>query len=104
LDLGGNKWREAGEDCTTRCFITCTLPKISLGSLNQGGCDRRGHVACMGYEKCIQCLVITPEGKGPLGRPRRRWKNNIKNILGKQGGKVWTGRMWLRIGSSGGLL
>jgi hypothetical protein len=25
-------------------------------------------------------------------------------ILGKQRGKVWTGFIWLRIGSSGGLL
>jgi hypothetical protein len=25
-------------------------------------------------------------------------------ILGKQGGKVWTGFIWLRIGTSGGLL
>jgi len=23
-------------------------------------------------------LVGNPEGKGPLGRPRRRWENNIK--------------------------
>jgi len=22
--------------------------------------------------------VVTPEGKGPLGRPRRRWEDNIK--------------------------
>jgi hypothetical protein len=25
-------------------------------------------------------------------------------ILGKQGGKLWTGFIWLRIGASGGLL
>jgi hypothetical protein len=25
-------------------------------------------------------------------------------ILGKQGGKVWTGFIWIRIGTSGGLL
>jgi len=42
--------------------------------------------------------------KRPLGRPRRRWGDNIKKqILGKYGGKVWTGCMWLRRGSSGGL-
>jgi hypothetical protein len=23
-------------------------------------------------------LVVKPEGKRPLGRPRRRWENNIK--------------------------
>jgi hypothetical protein len=28
----------------------------------------------------------------------------FEGILGKQGGKVWTGIIWLRIGSSGGFL
>jgi hypothetical protein len=28
-------------------------------------------------------LVIMPKGKRPLGRPRRRWKYNIKWISGK---------------------
>jgi hypothetical protein len=28
LDLGGRKWREAGEDCLMNSFINCTLNKI----------------------------------------------------------------------------
>jgi hypothetical protein len=28
----------------------------------------------------------------------------LKRILGKQGGKVWIGFIWLRVGTSGGLL
>jgi hypothetical protein len=39
-----------------------------------------GHVARMG-EKRNALLVGKPEGKGPLGRPRRRWVNNIKMDL-----------------------
>jgi hypothetical protein len=39
--------------------------------------------------------------KRPLGRPRRRWVNNIKIDLRKI---VWIGLMWLRIGTSVGLL
>jgi len=31
-------------------------------------------------------LVGKPEGKRPLGRPRRRWKDNIKLDLQKVGG------------------
>jgi hypothetical protein len=27
--------------------------------------------------------VVKPEGKRPLGRPRRRWENNIKMDLRK---------------------
>ena len=31
-------------------------------------------------------LVGKPEGKRPLGRPRRRWENNIKKDLQEVGG------------------
>ena len=31
-------------------------------------------------------LVRKPEGKRPLGRPRRRWKDNIKMDLQEVGG------------------
>jgi hypothetical protein len=44
-----------------------------------------------------------PEGERPLGRPRRRWEDNIKMYLGENG-LIWTGLMWLRMGTSGGLL
>jgi hypothetical protein len=51
-------------------------------------------------------MVGMPEGKGPLGRPRRRWVDNIKMDLREIGwdGVDWIGLIWLRIGSSGGLL
>jgi hypothetical protein len=41
-----------------------------------------GHIARMG-EKMIayRILVGQPEGKGPLGRPRYRWVDNIKMDL-----------------------
>jgi hypothetical protein len=35
-------------------------------------------------------LVGKPEGKRPLGRPRRRWVDNIKVDL-RRDGMVWTG-------------
>jgi hypothetical protein len=47
--------------------------------------------------------VGNPEGKRPLGRPRRRWVDNIKfdlRVIGWDGG---IGSIWLRIGTSGGL-
>jgi hypothetical protein len=38
-----------------------------------------GHVARMGEErKLYKVLVGNPEGKRPLGRPRRRWKDWIR--------------------------
>jgi hypothetical protein len=32
-------------------------------------------------ERCMQMLVGKPEGIRPLGRPRRRWEDNIKMDL-----------------------
>jgi hypothetical protein len=49
-------------------------------------------------------LVGKPEGKRPLARPRRRWENNIKADLQEVRGEAWTGLIWLRIGTDGGLL
>jgi hypothetical protein len=41
-----------------------------------------GHVARMGERKGVcRVLVGKPEGKRPLGRPRRGWKDNIKMDL-----------------------
>jgi len=41
-----------------------------------------GHVACMGERRGIyRVLVGKPEGKSPLGRPMRRWDDNIKMHL-----------------------
>jgi hypothetical protein len=47
-------------------------------------------------------LVGKPEGKRPLGRPRRRWEDSIKMDLQEVGWGVWTGLSWLRIGTGGG--
>ena len=41
-----------------------------------------GHVARMGETRGVyRVLVGKPEGKRPLGRPRRRWEDNIKMYL-----------------------
>jgi hypothetical protein len=40
------------------------------------------HVARMGEKRNVYRLLVgKPEGKRPLGRPRRRWINNIKMDL-----------------------
>jgi hypothetical protein len=44
-----------------------------------------------------------PEGKRPLGRPRHGMVK-LKLILEGQDGVVWTGLIWLRVGTSGELL
>jgi hypothetical protein len=38
-----------------------------------------GHVASVGEGRGVyRVLVGRPEGKRPLGRPRRRWEDNVK--------------------------
>jgi hypothetical protein len=53
-----------------------------------------GHVARMGEKRNVYRLLVgEPEGKGPLGRPRRRWIDNIKMYLLEIGVSVvdWIG-------------
>ena len=51
--------------------------------LNEGA----GHVARMGEGRGVhRVLVGKPEGKRPLGKPRRRWEDNIKMDLQEVGG------------------
>jgi hypothetical protein len=55
--------------------------------------------------RVYKVLVGKPEGKRPLGRPRRRWENGIRMDL--MGGLAWG--VWIefdchRTGTGGGLL
>jgi len=49
-------------------------------------------------------LVGKPESKRPLGRPRRRWEDNITMDIQEVGCGVWTGSSWLGLGTDGGHL
>jgi hypothetical protein len=45
-----------------------------------------GHVARMGEERGVyRVLMGKPEGRRPLGRPRRRWEDNIRMNLREVG-------------------
>jgi hypothetical protein len=58
----------------------------------------------MGEErKVYNVLVGKPEGKRPLGRPRRRWEDGIRLDLRRLAWEVWIGFDWLRTGTGGGL-
>jgi hypothetical protein len=63
-----------------------------------------GHVARMGEGRNVyRVLVGKPEGKRPLGRPKSRWEDGIRMDLMEIGWEVWSGFVWLRIGTGGGL-
>jgi hypothetical protein len=52
-----------------------------------------GHVARLGEKRnAYRLLVGMPEGKMPLGRPRRRWVDNIRMGLGEVG---WGDADWI---------
>jgi hypothetical protein len=55
-----------------------------------------GHVESMEGKSCVEDFGEKPEGKRPLGRPRRRWEDNIKADIQEGGCGVWTGLNWLR--------
>ena len=58
-----------------------------------------GHVARMGEKRGIyRILVGKPEGKRPLGRPRRKWEDNIKLDLQEVG---CGGMEWIELAKDG---
>jgi hypothetical protein len=54
--------------------------------------------------KVYKVLVGKPEGKRPLGRPRRRREDGVRMDLREFAWGVWTGFDWLRTGTGGRLL
>ena len=59
-------------------------------------------VACSTYGGVAYwVLVEKPKGKRRLGRPRRRWEENIKMDPQEVGLGTWTALIWLRIGTVG---
>jgi hypothetical protein len=67
--------------------------------------DEMSEACSMNGEKrnAYEILVGKPEGMRPLGlgRPRRRWVDNIKIDVGVM---VWIRLFWFRIGTSGEVL
>ena len=63
-----------------------------------------GHVARMVEKGLCRVLLGKPEGKRPLGRPRRRWVDNIRMDHRRLDVGMWTRLGWPRIETGGGLL
>jgi hypothetical protein len=54
-----------------------------------------GHVARMGEERNVyRVLMGKPEGKRPLGRPRRRWEDGIRVNRRENG---WGSVDWIQL-------
>jgi hypothetical protein len=65
--------------------------KIIMVNSTRMKCAR--HVTCVGEKRnAYRILVGKPEGKRPLGRPKRRWEDNNKMDLREIG---WGGLGWI---------
>jgi hypothetical protein len=71
--------------------MICTAHPIFSGDQIEKN-ETGPHVACLGERRGVyKVLVGKPEGKRPLGRPRRRWEDNVKIDLQEvgRGGMDW---------------
>jgi hypothetical protein len=82
------EWRKVHyEELNDLYFLPTIFRVIKLRRMRWSG-----HVARMGERRGVyRVLVGIPEGKRPLGRPRRRWEDNMKMDLQEVecGGMVW---------------
>jgi hypothetical protein len=54
-----------------------------------------GYVARIGKDRVVHSVLVgKPEGKRPLGRPKRRWEDNVKTDLQEVGG---SGVYWMEL-------
>jgi hypothetical protein len=62
--------------------MVCTLSPSIVRVIKARRMRWAGHVERMGESRgSYNILVGRPEGRRPLGRPRRRWEDNIKMDL-----------------------
>jgi hypothetical protein len=77
----------------------------SYDSFNKRRMRWAGHVARMSEGKgAYRILVGRPEGKNHMEDPGVDGTIILKSIFMKWDGGTWTGLIWLRIGTGGGLL
>jgi hypothetical protein len=71
-------WRKLYNEELHNLYSSPSIIRI----INSGRMRWAGHVARMGEKRNLYRLLVgKPEGKRPLGKPRRRWIDNIKMDL-----------------------
>jgi hypothetical protein len=71
-------WRKLHNDELHSLYFSPNIVRV----IKSRGMRWAGHVACMGEGRGVYSVLVgRPEGKRLLGRPRRRWDDNIKMDL-----------------------
>jgi hypothetical protein len=87
----GGSWRKLHNDELHNLYSSPNIVRV----IKSRKIRWAGLVACMGEGNDVyRVLVGRPEGKRPLGRPRRRWEYNIKTELREIG---IDGANWIRL-------
>jgi hypothetical protein len=84
--IGG--WRKLHEEELHNVYCSPSIIRIIKSRRMRWA----GHVARMGEKNAYRILVGKQEGKRPLGRPRRRWEDNIRRDHREIG---WGGMDWI---------
>jgi hypothetical protein len=93
-------WRKLHNDELHSLYSSPNIVRV----IKSGRLKWARHEARMGEGRGVyRVLVGRPEGKIPLGRPRRRWEDNIKLDHGDTGIDERTGFGCLSTGFNGGL-
>jgi hypothetical protein len=84
-------WRRLHNDELHSMYSSPNIVRV----LNARRMRWAGHVARMGEGRGVYIVLVgRPEGKRPLGRPRRRWEDNIKMDLREIG---INGANWIQL-------
>ena len=76
------EWRKLYNEELNDLYSSCSIVQVIKSRRMRWA----GHVARMEEGRGVyKVLVGKPEGKRPLGRPRRRWEDNIKMDLSGKG-------------------